>query len=57
MTLATNFKLLEPFAQENYQVMNYGPGGIISCHTDETPSKLIYDEHVGVHFDDIDPKF
>ena len=54
MALATNFKLLEPFAQENYQVMNYGPGGLISFHTDEMPSKLIYDENVGANFDEID---
>ena len=54
MTLATNFKLLEPFAQENYQVMNYGPGGIISFHMDETPAKQIYEEDIGVHFDEID---
>ena len=34
---ASAWKLDKPFAQENYQVMNYGPGGLISFHTDEVP--------------------
>ena len=42
------------FAQENYQVMNYGPGGVIAFHTDEMPSKLIFDENIGANFDEID---
>ena len=36
MALLSTWKLLSPFAQENYQVMNYGPGGLISVHMDET---------------------
>ena len=40
--LASPYKLLTPWAQENYQVMNYGPGGIIGCHTDELPSWLSF---------------
>ena len=36
MARLSRWRLLEPFAQENYQVMNYGPGGLISVHMDET---------------------
>ena len=35
MARLSSWKLLEPFAQENYQVMNYGPGGLISVHVDD----------------------
>ena len=36
MARLSRWRLLEPFAQENYQVMNYGPGGLISVHMDDT---------------------
>ena len=35
MATLSPWKLLQPFAQENYQVMNYGPGGLISLHMDD----------------------
>ena len=35
MARLSSWRLLEPFAQENYQVMNYGPGGLISVHVDD----------------------
>ena len=35
MARLSRWRLLEPFAQENYQVMNYGPGGLISVHVDD----------------------
>ena len=45
LDLASPFNLLTPFAAENYQVMNYGPGGIISHHTDEIPRLLVFKNH------------
>ena len=36
MKLWTNENAGNIFAQENYQVMNYGPGGLISVHMDDT---------------------
>ena len=39
--LATRWKLDRPFSQENYQVMNYGPGGSINYHLDQTDEELL----------------
>ena len=41
MALATRWRLDRPFSQENYQVMNYGPGGAINYHLDQTDEELL----------------
>ena len=41
MMLATRWRLDRPFSQENYQVMNYGPGGSINYHLDQTDEELL----------------
>jgi len=41
MSLATRWNLDKPFSQENYQVMNYGPGGAINYHLDQTDDELL----------------
>lgn len=40
MSMATQWRLDRPFSQENYQVMNYGPGGSIHYHLDQTDEEL-----------------
>ena len=40
LAAATGWQLHRPFSQENYQVMNYGPGGQISPHMDQLDDDL-----------------
>ena len=40
LAAATGWQLHRPFSQENYQVMNYGPGGQISPHLDQLDDDL-----------------
>ena len=44
IALASRWTLNQPFAAENYQVMNYGPGGNIVYHTDQPDPETEDDE-------------